>query len=166
MPKYWVIAPYYFNSTNPQRFEKVWQFDLDQRIISIGWGDLGDISNFSEAQLLEHILAIYKGESPEAARNYRSSLWSFCHGISKGDMVIARRGRKQIAAIGMVEGDPYYDREKNQIARNDLDTPYSYHLDMRWADFPRDKSFDEIVFGMQTVYEATENQYLTWRQAP
>ena len=45
MPRYWVIAP--VESKPPELFDKVWQFDLVNNLISIGWKQLGDVSKMS-----------------------------------------------------------------------------------------------------------------------
>lgn len=164
MPQIWVIAPFYFDPSSPGEFEDVWKHDLESDLISIGWGELGDISTMSKEQIFEHIRDTYRDESPEAARNYRGSLLYFCHRIRPGDTVIARRGRKQIAAIGTVKRAAYYDLKKNTVARNGLGAPYANHIDIQWAESPRDKSFAKIVFGMQTVYKITEKKYRTWLQ--
>lgn len=39
MPGYWIIAP--VESDPPDFFNKVWQFDLENNTISIGWGEGG-----------------------------------------------------------------------------------------------------------------------------
>jgi hypothetical protein len=39
MTRYWVIAP--FQSNKPELFDKTWQFDLANQVISIGWRRLG-----------------------------------------------------------------------------------------------------------------------------
>ncbi|MBI2804175.1 MAG: hypothetical protein HYX68_04225 [Planctomycetes bacterium] len=164
MSRFWVIAPFEFDAANPDEFEKAWQYDLDSGIISIGWGDLGDISTLSKEQLLEHICDTYKDEPLNAARNFRVSLHYFWHSIKPGHTVIARRGRKQLAAIGTVKRAVYYDPKKNPVARNSLGTPYSSHLDIQWAKSPRNRSFSKEVFGMHTVHKITENKYLALLQ--
>lgn len=40
MPRYWVIAP--VESKPPELFDKVWQFDLANHLITIGWTEPGD----------------------------------------------------------------------------------------------------------------------------
>lgn len=60
--------------------------------------------------------------------------------------------------MGTVTGPAYYDREKN-IEATGPDRKYSNHLNVRWHDSPRDKEFDCIVFGMQTIYEIPESKY-------
>jgi hypothetical protein len=44
MVRFWVIAPLYYDSGYPDTWETVWKYDLDQGVISIGWGELGDVS--------------------------------------------------------------------------------------------------------------------------
>ena len=44
---YWVIAP--FDSSRPE-WDDVWEFDLAHDVISIGWGELGDISGHSKEE--------------------------------------------------------------------------------------------------------------------
>src|SRR5438046_6591790 len=100
MPRYWVIAP--VESKDAQLFDKVWQFDLAQNMISIGWSELGDISKMSREALSQVIAKTYPN-SPSSARGLiRNMLWAFYHEIGRDDVVIARRGRKILTAVGKV----------------------------------------------------------------
>ena len=85
-------------------------------------------------------------------------LYKFYHSVQLGDVVIARRGRKEIAAIGTVKRTAYFDPKKN-LATIREENPYTHHLDVQWADTPRNKAFDSIVFAMQTIYEVPEEKY-------
>src|SRR5947208_5806541 len=49
MPRYWIIAP--VESHPSELFDKVWQFDLTNKLITIGWHELGDVSTMSQQQL-------------------------------------------------------------------------------------------------------------------
>lgn len=90
MARYWVIAP--FASKNADIFDKVWQFDLANNTISIGWSQLGDVSKMTREVLAETVAAAYP-ETPNATKSlFVNMLWSFYHEISPGDTVIARRG--------------------------------------------------------------------------
>ena len=151
MTRYWVIAP--FDSTLSQVWEKIWQFDLANAIISVGWGEIGDPSILSESELRTAIQQAY-GHT----RSF-NMLWDFYHSIQVGDIVVARRGRKKIAGIGTVIRPAYYSQAKN-IEASGPEYAYSNHLDVRWHDTPQDKAFDRIVFGMQTVAEITKSKYL------
>ena len=37
MPRYWIIAPYH--ADRPEWWERVWEFDLANNLISIGWSN-------------------------------------------------------------------------------------------------------------------------------
>ena len=63
MPRYWVIAP--FESKAPETFDKVWQFDLANNLISIGWKELGDVSRMSREELSEAIARVYPDKPPQ-----------------------------------------------------------------------------------------------------
>lgn len=86
MTRYWVIAP--FDVRLPEIWERVWQFDLANGIISIGWGKLGDPSNLSESELKDALQREFNSTRPS------NMLWNFYRSIQAGDVVIARRGRK------------------------------------------------------------------------
>ncbi len=150
MTRYWVIAPY--DSTVPEVWGKVWQFDLANEVISIGWKELGDFSSLTESEL--------RAAMQQAYGNIRSlnMLWDFYHSIQAGDIVIARRGRKKIAGIGTVIKPAYYSQALN-VQASGPDHAHSNYLGVRWHDAPRDKEFDRIVFAMQTVWEITEAKY-------
>ena len=68
MPRYWVIAPYH--ADRPELWEKVWQWDLQHNIISVGWSEVGDVSSLSENQLSELVNRTYADKSPVAKKFY------------------------------------------------------------------------------------------------
>src|SRR5260370_17321663 len=106
MPGFWVMAP--VESKPPERFEKVWQFDLANNLISIGWSDLGDVSKISREKLREVVASTYDETPPATISLITNMFWYFYHEISPGDFVIARRGRKTLAALGKVIGASAY----------------------------------------------------------
>jgi len=148
MPRYWVIAP--FESKNADTFDKVWQSDLANNVISIGWSELGDVSKMSREELIKAVADAYP-DKPNATKSLIvNMLWSFFHEVMPGDIVIARKGRKILAAVGSVTRTGFYAPDRS---------PHSNSLEIKWANQPRDKVFQNIVFPMHTVYEITENQF-------
>jgi len=108
--QYWVIAPY--DSTVKDTFEKVWEHNLKDGNISLGWSQLGDVSKLSKEELLEKI----NRDLPDSKQNNAlKCLWSFYHDIQIGDTVIARKGVKRIIGIGVVKGEAYYDVESGKV---------------------------------------------------
>lgn len=158
MTGYWVIAP--FESRNPELFDKIWQFDLANNVISIGWHEIGDPSQMSHETLAEVVAAAYPDRPKPTKSLFVNMLWSFYHEIAVGDVIIARRGRKVLAAVGKVTKTGFYDLGKNPY----LSTPEYTHpnfLGVEWENHPRNKVFTSIVFPMHSVYKITESQYFS-----
>lgn len=149
MTRYWIIAP--FDSTMPAIWEKVWQFDLNHSMISVGWRELGNAINLDENELRDLFQETY-------GHTKIYMFWNFIHNVQVGDVVIARRGRKKIVAIGTVTRQAYYDWDK-AVEASSVEYAYPNHIDVNWHDAPRNIEFDHIVFGMQTISEVKEERY-------
>src|SRR5438128_2012726 len=100
MPRYWVIAP--VESKPRELFDKVWQFDLANNLISIGWKQLGDLSKISRDGLAEAVAAAYPHKPSPTKALFANMIWAFYHEIMPGDIVVARRGRKTLETVGKV----------------------------------------------------------------
>jgi predicted Mrr-cat superfamily restriction endonuclease len=87
MVRFWVIAPLYYDSSYPDTWEKVWKYDLDQGVISIGWGEMRDVSGFDEEQLLGRIAETYTEDpyAPGAATTAARMIHNFFHAVKPGD---------------------------------------------------------------------------------
>jgi restriction system protein len=151
MPRYWVIAP--VESKPPELFGKVWQFDLANNLISIGWKQLADVSKMSREELSEAVASTYPDKPLQTKGLYANMIWAFYHEVGAGDFVIARRGRKTLAAVGKVSGSAFYAPGRNPAHG------HPNFLEVSWQDQPRDKSFPSIVFPMHTLAELSEEQY-------
>lgn len=160
MPRYWVVAPF----KNKDFFEQVWQFDLANGVISIGWSDLGDISAYPDKASLRSVYEekYYTRNSGSITRTV-NMIWNFYHEIEKGDVILARRGTKQLAAIGLVKGKAYYDKNKSRnLSSGNSEYDHCSFVDVEWYDVPRNKEYDgKVVFGIQTIYEIGEAEYET-----
>jgi len=153
MSRYWIIAP--LQSEPRELFDKVWKFDLDNNLVSIGWKELGDVSSMSRQQLLEAVASTYRKRPPQTKTLFSNMLWAFYHEIGPGDFIIARRGRKTLASVGRVTRLALY-----AVGRN----PFCDHpnfLGVAWENPPREKSFAGIVFPMHTLSESSEEQFQT-----
>ena len=151
MPRYWVIAP--VESKPPELFDKVWQFDLTNNLISIGWKQLGDVSKMSRQQLSEAVASTYPDKPASTKSLFANMIWAFYHEIDPGDLVIARRGRKTLAAIGKVSQAAFYAPGRNPAHG------HTNFLEVSWQDQPRDKVFPGVVFPMPTLAELSEEQF-------
>jgi restriction system protein len=151
MPRYWVIAP--FESKPPEMFDKVWQFDTANNLISIGWSQLGDVSKMSREALSSAVASSYSDKPPATMSLFGNMLWDFYHEIALDDFVIARRGRKTLAAVGKVVQLAVYAPGKNPAAS------HPNFLGVEWQAQPRDKAFASLVFPMHTLTEIPGAQY-------
>jgi restriction system protein len=156
MTRFWVVAPYH--ADKPEVWEKVWKYDLENGLISIGWRQLGDVSSLEEEQLLDLVRRTYPHYSPAGAKISCRMLHKFYHSVKPCDVVIARRGTKKLAAIGTVKRAAYHESNKT-LDLYGQGQGYASHLDVQWDDAPRDKTFAAPVFGMQTIYEIPEEKF-------
>jgi predicted Mrr-cat superfamily restriction endonuclease len=89
----WAIAPW----ENKKPWEEIWQFDRANNLISIGWPRLGNVVALDEDQIRERIKTRYPKFKPKRI-NYIIGQFRFFREIKVGHIILARRGRKQIAA--------------------------------------------------------------------
>jgi hypothetical protein len=151
MRRYWVIAP-----QHTKYWESAWRFDLAHNIISLGWNDLGDISSLSETQLKKRISREYHSDGLRSNNYTFRSLWNFYHAIKPGHVIVASQGRRNIAAVGVVTCEAYYEHNKN--AQAVPDDPYSNNLGVRWEQEPRGKPIASML-GRQAICEITEERF-------
>lgn len=150
-PRYWVIAPV---EAKPQdRFDRAWKFDLANGLISIGWSELGDVSKMSREQLSAAVATTYPDRRLATATLFANMIWAFYHEIAPGDIVLARRGRKILAAVGTVVRSAFYAPGKNPALG------HPNFLEIAWHEQPRDKVFKSVVFPMRTLAELSEKEY-------
>jgi restriction system protein len=160
MTRYWVVAPIEAHPSDV--FERVWQFDLANNLISIGWNELGDVSTMNREELAAAVGAKYP-DKPLATQSLIANMfWAFFHEITPGDFVIARKGRKTLAGIGRVTGPATYAPGKSPLHR------HPNFLPVAWQTAPRDKAFPGIVFPMHTLAELSEEAFRKFEggQAP
>jgi len=155
MPRYWVIAP--VESKPPEQFDRVWRFDLANNLISIGWNRLGDVSKMSREELSEAVASTYAEKPPATKSLLANMIWGFYHEIGPGDSVLARRGRKTLAAVGRVSQSAFYAPGKNPAHE------HPNFLEVSWQEQPRDKVFPGVVFPMLTLAELSEEQFCSFR---
>ena len=152
--RYWVIAPY--DSTKPEIFDKAWEYDLKKGTIAVGWQRLGDISTLNEEALREKYIEAYGKDNPAD----RKAFWNFCHEISIGDILIARRGRRKIIGIGEVIGSHFLDENRGKERVGYLtENVYSNFLNVKWQKV--EIKFEEIVFPIFTISEIDEKKFLS-----
>lgn len=156
--RYWVIAPY--DSTKKDIWEKVWEFDLSNNTIAIGWNKLGNISSYNEEKLREVIQEKYSDKNKAWKTWSFNSMWNFWQNIKVGDTIVARKGTKCIAGVGIVTQTAFYDKELGYKRVGEITNDfYSNFIGVQWNESPRDLEFKDIVFSILTIYEIDKTKY-------
>lgn len=149
MAGYWIIAPYETGAD----FEGVWQFDLAEGLISIGWAEIGDVSSMTKEQLSAAVATTYPEKPPQTKALYTNMLWRFFHEIVPGDIVVARRGRMNLAGVGDVTGRPYYSPGRNSQIH------HPNFLPIAWREQPRNLDFPAVVFPMHSLAPISDEKF-------
>lgn len=98
--KYWMYAP--------GEQAKMWDEFYDKGIMGLGWPDLGDIRNYdSKEEVVKKLQELENTTSSK--KNDATANYDFANHISKGDIVIAKRGRKEYLGYGIVLSDYDFD---------------------------------------------------------
>ena len=97
---YWLYAPGHGS-------EK-WDEFYNNGIMAIGWGEIGDLSKFSDKNQMK---AKMKADfDPERSyKNAALATWQFAKEMKPGDIVFVKRGMRQIIGRGIIESDYIYD---------------------------------------------------------
>lgn len=156
MPRYWVIAPL---AANPSEdFDRVWAYDLEQQIISIGWDDVGSLEGIDLDGLNRKVRECYPNAVQQQATRVANMLWQFHNEIAPGDVVIARRGRAVIEAVGTVREPARFVADESMRAPG-IYYDHSRILPVAWDRSRERVEFPGLVFGMHTIYEITQEKY-------
>ena len=151
MPRHWVMAPVEAHPSDV--FDTVWQFDLANSVISLGFGRLGDTSSLTREQLAELVATKYPDKPPSTQSLIANMFWAFYHEMAPGDLLIARKGRKILAGVGRIDGPATYAARRSSIHN------HGNFLPVRWQPTPRDKRFPGIVFPMHSLSPLSEEAF-------
>ena len=153
--KNWVIAPFNFDA--PESWQRVWAFDESNGCISLGWPFMGDVSSLTLAQI-KHRFAEELPDSTAGRINSDSSmLFKFYNKIEVGHTIVARAGRKSIAAVGTVTRAAYYSPKKARSVYPKSNV-YPNHIDVEWNDEPRGLLFAKQEFGLMALHSITSEK--------
>ncbi len=109
--KYWLYSP-------GERAYK-WESFYNDGIMALGWDDLGDLSQYnSRDQIQQQLISNSSSESNQS--NNTSANDEFANAMSIGDVVIVKRGRRELLGFGIVTSDYFYhsEREEYKHCRN------------------------------------------------
>lgn len=148
MVRYWVIAPY--NYEYKKEYEQAWKFCFQNGLMSIGWGEMGDLTGFSRLEIRSIFEDTWGG-------GRSVSVQRFWLEIEPGDLVVARAGTKQVRALGKVTRGAFYDAAKAEELKGGLRGMdfHAYFFGVNWMTF--EHQFPTSVFQRDTVSELKEH---------
>ena len=113
---YWICAP----GTGATQWDEFY----DEGIIAIGWGQIGDITQFdNKEQIAQALKDMYGGEG--SRRNDALALWQFTREMKPGDVVFVKRGKSQILGRGVVASEYRYEERPTKY-RNVRDVDWTH----------------------------------------
>ncbi len=102
---YWLYSP------GPQASE--WDEISADGIMAIGWKEIGDLARYPSREAIRTGLAAASG-SETSMRNDVLCLWQFQNEIAIGDIVYAKRGRRELVGRGEVTSDARFEPERGE----------------------------------------------------
>lgn len=129
----WLLAP--------GENAKYWDEFREKNMISIGWGDLGDLSKYNQSEDIKNAL---KTNYPEHYSlksnpyNDTKALSDFSNEIKIDDLVFIKKGRNKLLGLGIVTSD-YQFLEESIISEEDT---YNNVREVRWLKIAENGEFD------------------------
>ena len=122
--QFWKIAP----GDNA----RLWHDCLQGGFICIGWKEIGDMRQYTDAAAFRDIYRELHGSNRQC-----SEIWSFANEVKKGDIIVANKGLQLIVGIGTVVGDYWHDDNRAE---------YKHCVPVKWditTQFPIPESARE-----------------------
>jgi len=99
---YWLYAP----GDNASKWDEFYEAG----IMAIGWGDLGDLSEYSSKLDMQMKMKELYGQQSSHKNNVHAT-WQFANEIKKGDIIFVKKGVSLLIGRGVVTSDYEYDTE-------------------------------------------------------
>ena len=110
--RYWIYSPGHNASK--------WNECIEKGIMLIGWGEIGDLTQFSSKSEMKTAMQEAYGDN-KPYRNAALATWQFANEMKPGDIVFAKKGRDTVIGRGVIESDySYYestDDEYNNVRK-------------------------------------------------
>ncbi|MCD8027382.1 MAG: AAA family ATPase [Erysipelotrichaceae bacterium] len=107
--RYWIYAP----GENLSMWDEFYQ----KGIMAIGWGELGDLRNYSSK--IEMTKMMKEQYNPELSyKNSVHATWQFVHDLKENDIIFVKKGMHQIIGRGIVISDYSFDENRDDTYKN------------------------------------------------
>jgi len=120
-------------------------------MIAIGWDEVGDLQELSLEQIKNRLSENYE---EYRRRNYKTRLTLdatqlfYFKKIRDGAIIVANKGQSEIAGVGQVDGDYYYNRQAGK---------HKHTLPVKWLDTKR-REIKRQMHWLQTVIPLTNKE--------
>lgn len=106
--QYWLYAP----GENARNWEEFY----DKGIMAIGWDEIGDLTHYANREEIRQALFdVYGGEGSK--KNDVTANDEFLNKINIGDVIIAKKGRRELLGYGEVTSSYTFDESRNEYQK-------------------------------------------------
>ena len=98
----------------PGEGASMWEDCRKDGIMVIGWGDLGDLSQYESREAMRDQMRQEYGMEG-SYMNASLATWEFTNEMQVGDVVFVKKGRSVILGRGVVEGEYTYDEARGEF---------------------------------------------------
>ena len=156
----------------PGRKAVYWDEFLEKGIAAMGWDRLGDLRQFkSREELTETLKDAYNSEN--TPWNDSLALWQWTNEVKPGDIILAKKGRREIVGMGVVTGEyEYYpEREKyKHVHKTDWrekgpwQLPEGFNLNVKTLTdiTPYEDRVNKVMSLIDTRYPPIETKNYWW----
>ncbi len=149
----WVMVPYEEKDTRGKSFKEIFEYDIKNGTIALGASSLvntmKNVKELTEDELRQEMENLNPDYSEKQINNKAKVIWQFYHLIEEGDVIIVKKGLRQILAIGkaIVRNGKLtsFDKKKGFERVGNTFNPYPNFLNVAWQRIFNLK-FDEDVF--------------------
>ena len=104
--KYWIYAP-------GEKARK-WNEFYEQNILAIGWDEIGDLSQYKSKNMIADKLRKVNNEIG-TKKNDSLACFEFASVMKPGDIIIAKKGKREYLGWGIINGKYFFDNSKNEF---------------------------------------------------
>ena len=115
---YWMYAAGY----GSERWEDYYR----QGIMAIGWGEIGDLSEYDSKEAMKAVMK----ETYDPSKSYRNAghaTWQFANEMKPGDVIFVKRGQHEIVGRGVVTSDYRYDTDGDDDFNNIREVEWTHY---------------------------------------
>ena len=104
-PRVWLVAP----GARAHMFDEFYS----EGVIGIGWAGIGDLAQYRDAASVKAALQAHRGTDVSPVQD-AYACYQFVHEMQIGDLVFAKKGRREIVGYGVITGDYRYEPTRGE----------------------------------------------------